>query len=741
MKKSILFKKLGIILLISQTLVGVPMLAQESILETTVQTETESVTTETSQTVANLESETTSQTVMQEKEFSSAIAESSSRNVVAVTTETTNEIQNSDTDVKAVSAENAFSEADYKQATALELATLVREKKVTSEELVKIALAITKRENPTLNAVITLREEAALTEAKALQDTGQPFLGVPLLLKGLGQSLKGESNTNGFGFLQDQVAGGTSTFVKALQNAGFIIIGQTNYPELGWKNISDSKLYGVSVNPWNPNHYSGGSSGGAGASVAAAFVPIASGSDAGGSIRIPASWTGTVGLKPSRGVIIGNSNSAKGQTVHFGLSRTVADTNALFETLLTKKDLPAGHLSQAQPIAYTTESPAGTPVSAEAKEAVAEAVAFLKDQGYTLVEVKHPVDGERLMKNYYTVAAGSAGIADFMARQKLKRPLERNDVELLTWALFQTGKNITSEETTAAWTDIALQAQAMDEFYQQYPILLTPTTAATAPSIDNPLLKPEHAAQMEKIDQLSPAEQKQLIYDQWLTAFTYTPFTQQANLFGHPALSVPTYVSKEGLPLGIQFNSALNEDRTLLQLGALFENNHKINQPHVEEPDKGKEPDASGEPDKDKEPDASGEPDKDKEPEKDKEPDASGEPEKDKDSDASGKPDKDKETKTSEEPIEGKNQNPDKAGKTTSESSLDNSLNSSANQGTKSTESTHAFSDKNMIGKKEQLPKKVLPKAGAEVPSTFWIVLGGAFLVTSGTIYIRKTRK
>lgn len=506
MKKSVLFKKLGIILLISQTLVGVPMLAQESILETTVQTETESVTTETSQTVTNLESETTSQTVMQEKESSSAIAESSSRNVVAVTTGTTNEIQNSDTDRNAVSAENIFSEADYKQATALELATLVREKKVTSEELVKIALAITKRENPTLNAVITLREEAALTEAKALQDTGQPFLGVPLLLKGLGQSLKGESNTNGFGFLRDQVAGGTSTFVKALQNAGFIIIGQTNYPELGWKNISDSKLYGVSVNPWNPNHYSGGSSGGAGASVAAAFVPIASGSDAGGSIRIPASWTGTVGLKPSRGVIIGNSNSAKGQTVHFGLSRTVADTNALFETLLTKKDLPAGHLSQAQPIAYTTESPAGTPVSAEAKEAVAEAVAFLKDQGYTLVEVKHPVDGERLMKNYYTVAAGSAGIADFMARQKLKRPLERNDVELLTWALFQTGKNITSEETTAAWTDIALQAQAMDEFYQQYPILLTPTTAATAPSIDNPLLKPEHAAQMEKIDQLSPAE-------------------------------------------------------------------------------------------------------------------------------------------------------------------------------------------------------------------------------------------
>ena len=171
-------------------------------------------------------------------------------------------------------------------------------------------MAITKRENPTLNAVITLREEAALTEAKALQDTGQPFLGVPLLLKGLGQSLKGESNTNGFGFPRSS----SWWDIDLCQSTTKCRIHNHWSNELSRIRLEEYFRFKVIWRfrqSMESNHYSGGSSGGAGASVAAAFVPIASGSDAGGSIRIPASWTGTVGLKPSRGVIIGNSNSAK----------------------------------------------------------------------------------------------------------------------------------------------------------------------------------------------------------------------------------------------------------------------------------------------------------------------------------------------------------------------------------------------------------------------------------------------
>ncbi|MGK0552806.1 amidase family protein [Enterococcus faecalis] len=591
MKKSIFISKLGLLLLLGQALLVTSTNAQENVSSNTTRT---GVTAETTGFVETTEGASSSASekelgTIETRTHTTALAETDGK-----TQQTTFSSMGNNTDKQAVPDEQAtFTETEYKHASASELAQLVRNKKVTSEELVKLAVAIIKRKNPALNAVITLREAAAITEAQSLEDHGQPFLGVPLLLKGLGQSLKGESNTNGLGFMKDQVSGATSTFVKALQNAGFIIIGQTNYPELGWKNISDSSLYGVSVNPWNLHHYSGGSSGGAGASVAAAFVPIASGSDAGGSIRIPASWTGTVGFKPSRGVIAGNSNSTKGQTVHFGLSKTVADTKALFESLVIK-DIPVGHLSKAQPIAYTIDSPVGTPVSADAKEAVSEAVAFLKEQGYTLVEVKHPVDGRRLMKNYYTIAAGSAGIADFLARQQLKRSLQRQDVELLTWALYQTGKNLTSADTSAAWADVALQAQQMTAFYRKYPIFLTPTTADTAPDMNNPLLKPELAAQMERTDQIAPAAQQQLIYDQWLTALTYTPFTQQANLFGHPALSVPTYVSRKGLPLGVQFNAATNEDRTLLQLGLLFEQHHKINVLHANPPEPKPETEDSG---------------------------------------------------------------------------------------------------------------------------------------------------
>jgi LPXTG-motif cell wall-anchored protein len=466
---------------------------------------------------------------------------------------------------------------DYKNMSATELADMVRNKEVTSEYLVQEAYKVIKEENPKLNAVIGLREAEALEEARNIEDTGQPFLGVPILVKGLGHTVKGMPNSNGFPFAKDQLAGSNGSFVKALQSAGFIVLGQTNYPEMGWRNITDSALYGPTGSPWNPNYQAGGSSGGAGASVASGMNPIASGSDAGGSIIIPASWNGIVGLKPSRGVIKANSTSNKGQVVHFANTRDMTDTKLLFEALRNEKvSIKDTAFSKDLKIAYSTESPVGTPVTQDAVDAVNQAVAFLRAQGFDVVEAKPEIDGIKLMENYYTIAAGSAGVAEYLGNQILKRPITIEDVDILTWALYQTGKVTSKEEVNEAW-DFSHEAQAvMGNFHQSYPIYLTPTTASTAPLVGDPLITPENLKKMSEIDQMDAPDRKKLIYDQWLDALTYTPYTQLANLTGEPALSLPTFVSSNGLPLGIQLNAATGEDRLLLEFGQLFEDNKQF---------------------------------------------------------------------------------------------------------------------------------------------------------------------
>lgn len=466
---------------------------------------------------------------------------------------------------------------DYKNMSATELAEMVRNKEVTSEYLVQEAYKVIKEENSKLNAVIGLREAEALEEARNIEDTGQPFLGVPILVKGLGHTVKGMPNSNGFPFAKDQLAGSNGSFVKALQSAGFIILGQTNYPEMGWRNITDSALYGPTGSPWNPSYQAGGSSGGAGASVASGMNPIASGSDAGGSIRIPASWNGIVGLKPSRGVIKANSTSNKGQVVHFANTRDMTDTKLLFEALRNEKvSIKDTAFSKDLKIAYSTESPVGTPVTQDAIDAVNQAVAFLRAQGFDVVEAKPEIDGIKLMENYYTIAAGSAGVAEYLGNQILKRPITIEDVDILTWALYQTGKVTSKEEVNEAW-DFSHEAQAfMENFHQSYPIYLTPTTASTAPLVGDPLITPENLKKMSEIDQMEAPDRKKLIYDQWLDALTYTPYTQLANLTGEPALSLPTFVSSNGLPLGIQLNAATGEDRLLLEFGQLFEDNKQF---------------------------------------------------------------------------------------------------------------------------------------------------------------------
>ena len=481
-------------------------------------------------------------------------------------------------------------------SSATSLANLIRSKKVSSKELVQAAIHKVKQENSQLNAVIHLREEKALQEADNLTDTGQPFLGVPILIKGLGQTLKGEPDTNGNVLFKDYIAQQTDNFVKSLQNAGFVIIGQTNFPEFGYKNITDSKLYGIAKNPWKQAYAPGGSSGGSAAAVASGWVPLAAGNDGGGSIRIPASWNGLIGLKPTRGRMpVGPSSwrSWQGASINFALTRSAIDTARLLGELQTVQSAAvfqtqlldsSKFLSSQNPkikIGYNMESPVGTPVSNEARQAVINAVKFLTDIGYKCEPYNDTINGIDLMNSYYLMNAGETDAMFRNIQAAIKRPVGKKDLELLTWALWQTGKNVSAGEYSNA---LAIWDQASfkhAELHKKYDLFLTPTCAQAAPKANDPLIQPKYIEKMNHIDELSAKEQRQLIYDQWLQALTYTPFTEQANVTGEPAISLPTHVTEQGLPMGIQFIASKGREDQLLQIAKLFEDHHLLKMLHT----------------------------------------------------------------------------------------------------------------------------------------------------------------
>lgn len=480
---------------------------------------------------------------------------------------------------------------------AYQLAQLVRTGEISSRELVDLAIAKVKTENSQLNAVIKLREDKARQEADQLVDRGQPFLGVPLLIKGLGQQLAGEPDTNGNRLFKNNIAQSTNNFVKALQAAGFIIIGQTNFPEFGWKNITDADIYGPAHNPWNTDYTPGGSSGGSAAAVAAGWVPLAAGNDGGGSIRIPSSWSGLIGLKPTRGrVPTGPSDwrSWQGASINFALTRSVDDAALLLDHLQTVQSAavfqvpkvhPGFHAALREPVAklkigYTTKSPVGTPVSEEAKQAVNDAVRFLTAQGFICEEYDDPIDGVELMNSYYTMNAGETDAMFKSIEGAIKRPVTRHDMELLSYALWQTGKNISAADYSLALSSWDRAGYLHDQLHDTYPLFLTPTNAQPAPRVDDDPVKPVYRKQMEHITELSPKEQQQLIYDQWLPALTYTPFTEQANMTGEPAISLPTHVCRNHTPLGIQFIARKGNEALLLQMAKLFESHHQFKMLH-----------------------------------------------------------------------------------------------------------------------------------------------------------------
>lgn len=479
---------------------------------------------------------------------------------------------------------------EYLKLDATDMATLIQDKEINAGELINMSLEQLKKVNPTLNAVIHDRKEKVITEANEIAIDKGPFSGVPILLKNISQSLKDEPLTSGSRLLKTAISDHDSNLVRKIREAGFLFMGNTNTPEFGLKNITEPELYGPTRNPWNTDYSPGGSSGGSAAAIASGIVPLAGASDGGGSIRIPASFTSLFGLKPTRGrtpVGPGVGRQWQGASIDFVLSRTVRDSAAMlnllqvnqpeaaFQTPLFKgnyKEAANEVFKQPLKIAFTTQSPVGTPVSEDAKIAVKKTVEWLEEQGHHVEEKENNVDGIQLMRDYFLMNSGEiSGLVQQLERG-FGRKLTAEDMEIETWLLNQAGKSVTAAEFSSSLASWDIAAAHMAKLHETYDFYITPAAASVAPKIGELTFNNKQREQLRsQIENISSTKQQELIYEMFLPSLTYTPFTQLANLTGQPAMSLPLHLTREGLPIGVQAMAPKGDEYKLLQLAYQLE--------------------------------------------------------------------------------------------------------------------------------------------------------------------------
>ncbi|WP_339278261.1 amidase [Paenibacillus sp. FSL W8-0426] len=477
----------------------------------------------------------------------------------------------------------------YTSYDAVGLAELVRARQVSPNELLDAAFARLNEFNPRLNAVIRTYETRARQEANQTRPGEQPFAGVPLLLKDISQSLENELLTSGSRLFSEHRAVRSSNFVQRLREAGFIIIGHTNTPEFGLKNITEPSLHGPTRNPWNTEHSPGGSSGGAAAAVASGMVPLAGASDGGGSIRIPAAFSGLFGLKPTRGrtpVGPGAGRQWQGASIDFALSRTVRDSAALLDVLQVVQPeaafhaplFPGSYLADMNyphqrklKIAYTTASPVGTPVSEEAKQAVYKLVRWLEEQGHDVEEKLSPVNGVRLIENYYMMNSGEMAAMVSSIERSIGRELTARDMEIEAWVIAEAGKKVSAAEFVHSLAEWDVAAAQMSKLFERYDFYVTPTNAFPAPRIGELTADAKRIDELMMVSELDKDRQQQLIYEMFEPSLTYTPFTQLANLTGQPAMSVPIHMTPDGLPMGAQIMATKGREDWLFHLAGQLE--------------------------------------------------------------------------------------------------------------------------------------------------------------------------
>lgn len=455
----------------------------------------------------------------------------------------------------------------YAESDALDLAGLVRRKEVSPAELVEAAATLIDRLDPSLNAVIHRLYDMARAAAATI-DPSAPLAGVPFLLKELASSWTGAPNTNSSVYFKDVVATFDTEAVRRMKAAGLNLVGKSNAPENGWSISTEPKLYGATRNPWKADITAGGSSGGTAAAVAARMVPIGEASDGAGSIRIPASCCGVVGLKPSRGrvTLAPFGDFWYGGAYFLCCSRTVRDTAAYLDALAGAlpgdpytPPTPDGSwlsLSAKAPrklrIGYTVMPPNGTPIGAEPKAAVLAAVKALEALGHDVEEHDMPLDANAAWKTYTDMTCVQTAAMFAASAQFVGRPVTRNDVEPVTWAIIERGRATTGVAHIADVEQIRQLSRAISGDLAPYDLFVTPTLTQ--------LPRPVGYYDMSESD-----------LDRYNAKWTDSVFAFPFNISGQPAISLPLHWTADGIPVGVQLVGRYGDEATLLAASAQLE--------------------------------------------------------------------------------------------------------------------------------------------------------------------------
>jgi len=460
---------------------------------------------------------------------------------------------------------------EYVAFDALGLAELVHRREVTPQSLVEAAIKRIDALNPQLNAVVERSFDQARTASHSVE-LKAPLAGVPFLAKDMNIDVAGLHLTASCRWLSElPPAMADAPLAARWRAAGLMIMGRSNTPEFAGEFVTEPTWRGATRNPWDLTRSPGGSSGGAGAAVASGMVPIAHGTDSGGSIRVPAAACGLVGFKPSRGwVPVGPhlDELAGGLDCEHVLTRSVRDSALMLD--LTAGPEPtsrgpltvpvsgfSGALNSVVPplrIGIGLVAPGGMRPHAEIGGAVESAAHLLARAGHEVREFAFPDSaniGDPALIIWLTAIAEEI---DFY-RGRVGREPAPDELEALTWAAVDLGKRSTAIDYVRARRALTVATRDMTDVFRRFDVLVLPTTA-------------ELPVRIGQIDGRTAA----FNLDRWnADSYGYAPYTEIFNATGQPAISLPLAMSNSGLPIGIQLAAPLGQDARLLSLAAWFE--------------------------------------------------------------------------------------------------------------------------------------------------------------------------